>query len=444
MHEQAPRLVSEVRRRYGRPNFRFTVSQRVLDGIVEPFVNDEPFREVILNTPTYGQGLIKGTVRMKFAPSDSGAVIDMYLHAAGDADTVSVSGPVRVYSKGHIRMAATKRVLLTEEGLWVSRSRAKADNKGETTGVATTLRGLAHRIACRVAWRRVNQSSNQAEAEANMKAARRLRRQFDSQSAEELDELSTLYRTNVRLPLLRRRQFPSHVDLRTTADRMLLAVEQADRDQLAAPLPPPPLTGEGDLAVRLHESTVNNLALKLLAGRTVSMNELIAEVEDLLNEEAEMDSSSEASRDDELEITFDKNAPITLRLDDSVVSLTIRGTKYVAHGRSYPAMNVTIRYRVGMTPEGARVELEDEPEIIPPRLVGTKGRFSFTELAVRRILKNRLDRDLDKELGAADFELPRDIFDLKPLPIEQFAADDGWIVFSARVQTKDQQRPAAE
>jgi hypothetical protein len=173
------------------------------------------------------------------------------------------------------------------------------------------------------------------------------------------------------------------------------------------------------------------------------MNELVAEVEDLLDEEAEMDSS-EASDDDELEITFDGNAPITLRLDDSVVTLTIRGTKYVANGRPYPAMNITIRYRVGMTPDGARVELVEEPEIIPPRLVGTKGRFSFTELAVRRILKNRLERDLDKELGAANFELPRDIFDLEPLPIEQLAADNGWIVFSARVQPEDEQLPKAE
>ncbi|MEQ8790888.1 MAG: hypothetical protein RIC55_31790 [Pirellulaceae bacterium] len=442
-HQQASHVVAAVRRRYGRPNFLLTVSQRVLDGFSEPFSSDEPFQETILNTPTFGQGLIKGVVRMKFAPSDEGAAIDIHLQAEGDADTVSVKGPVRVYSTGRLNLTGRKRILFTPEGLDVSRSTAVANNEGRPTGVATTLRGLAHRIVCRIAWRQISKSTGEAEAEANMKAERRIREKFDAEAAKELDELSALYLENVRLPLLRRRQFPARIEVRTTAERMLLELSQADRDQLAAPLPPPALTGASDFAVRLHESTVNNLAVKLLGGETLSVNELLAEIDDLLGEQTETDSPS-TDQDEEIEITFDQHAPITLRLDDSVVSLTIRGTRYVANRRPYPAMNITIRYKVEMTPQGARATLVEDPEILPPRLAAEKGRLSLTELAVRRILKNRLERDLDREMNASGFEIPSDAFDLGELPIEQLAADDGWIVFSARVAPKPQADDAAQ
>lgn len=442
---QAPQLVAAVRRRYRRPNFLFTVSQRVLDGVVEPFENDDPIRETILNTPTYGQGLITGAVRLHFVPSDKGAAIDMHLTASGDADTVSASGPVRVYSKGELHLVADKRVLFTDEGLQVSRAVAKANNRSQTKGIATSLRGLAHRLACRITSRRLARDKPAAEAEANWKAERRLGAQFDAQAAEELDEISALYLANVRLPLMQRGQFPPHLDLRTTSDRLLMEVTQAGRDQLTTPLPPPRLTGDSDLAVRLHESTVNNLAVKLLAGDTISVHELVAELEQLLDEQVEEpDADMPAAPDDELEVTLDQTEPLTLRFDDSLVSLTIRGARFVANGRPYPAMNVTIRYRLEKTPSGARAVLAEEPEIIPPRLVGKKGRFSFTELAVRRILKNRLDRDLDHDMDISGVELPSDIFDLDELPVEQLAADDGWLVFSARVKPRQQQSAAAQ
>jgi hypothetical protein len=439
--EQAPRLLAAIHSRYARPNLLLTVSQRVLDGFDEPFTDNSPFVEVILDVPTYGKGRLKGNVKAAFVPSEEGAAIQLKLSVVGEADTMSVSGPVRVYSLGHLRLNGSKRVLLTPEGLQIAAAVAKADGDAETKGVATTLRGIFHRIACRIAWRKVGETRELAQREANARAELRLRQRFDARADDDLQELAKGYLDFVRLPLVSRRQFPRRLNMRTTAERMLVEVLQADFDQLAAASAPPALTGQGDLAVRMHESSVNNLAQRLLAGRTLSVNQLAAQIDELLSLADVAATDGEAvgqnSIDDDIEVSLDAKQPLTLRIDDSVVAVTVRGTRFVANGRPYPAMNVTIRYRVELTPEGARLTLAGEPEIIPPRLVGVPGgRLTLTEIPVRRLLLNRLKEDLDQELSTPGVELPGGVLNLGELPIEQLAADDGWLVFSCRVQPR--------
>jgi hypothetical protein len=431
-HAQSPQLVQAIRRRYAQPNLLLTVSQRVLDGFEEPFRDDSPFSETILGTPTYGQSEIRGQVRLAFAPCDDGAAIRLNLNAAGTADTVSVSGPVRIYSLGRVRLSASKQLLLTQSGAEILPAEAEAASDSETRGISTTLRGIAHRLACRVAWRQLAANRAAAQAEADRKAERRMQQRFDDSAGEQLQALAERYLAEIRAPLVSRGQFPQRVDLRTTSDRMLLTLVQADFDQLAAATPPPELDGQGDFALRVHESAVNNLAQKLFGGREVSVDGLVARIEGLVSAFGEDTPLMES--DDDIQVTLDEQQPLSLTFDDSIAALTIRGTKFVARGRPYPAMNVTIRYRMQQTPDGARFALAEEPEVIPTRLVGVdKGRLSLAELTVRRLLLNRLKEDLEKEVTTRNVELPGDTLDLEPLPIEQLSVDDGWLVFSCRV-----------
>lgn len=435
-HAQTPQLVAAIRRRYAQPNLLLTVSQRVLDGFVEPFKDNSPFEETILNTPTYGRSDMQGEVRLAFAPHDHGAAIQLNLKAAGTADTVSVSGPVSVHSLAQVTMSAHKQLLLTPDGAVIQPAVAQAKSESQTKGISTSLRGVARRIACRLASQRADACRVAGQREGDRKAEFRLQRRFDRQAGKPLQKLANLYLDEIRGPLVSRRQFPHQVDLQTTSDRMRLALVQADFDQLAAASPPPALDGPSDIGVRVHESAMNNLAQKLLGGREIGVEQLMARVERIVNAtgESETESPPPDESSDEIQITLDEQQPITVRFDDSIAALVIRGTKFVARGKAYPAMHVTIRYRVELTPGGSHFTLIDGPEVIPARLAGVEGgRLSFSELAVRRLLVNRLERDLEKELGAPDVDLPGDLLDLDPLPIEQLSVDDGWLVFSCRV-----------
>ncbi|MEK6250306.1 MAG: hypothetical protein N2C12_19135, partial [Planctomycetales bacterium] len=77
---------------------------------------------------------------------------------------------------------------------------------------------------------------------------------------------------------------------------------------------------------------------------------------------------------------------------------------------------------------GYEATMASDPLIVPPRFTAEgPNRYSARESALRRILSNRLDRDLPKEMSEKDVTLPQSFGNIKTLLVSQLTGEGGWL-----------------
>jgi hypothetical protein len=182
------------------------------------------------------------------------------------------------------------------------------------------------------------------------------------------------------------------------------------------------------LTVRLHQSTDNNCGSTIVAGRTVTRDEvhrlmktMTGRVPQELQDEEERDWS----------ITFAVEKPIELAIDGGEARLTIRGDEYTSGDNSYPAMNVTARYRIEKNGRGGlRAVRQGELEIYPPDFKPGEDQLSSSQQSLKTILERRFGNLFKPELPekpTAGLELGGRWKELGALPLVALVADNGWL-----------------
>jgi hypothetical protein len=133
-----------------------------------------------------------------------------------------------------------------------------------------------------------------------------------------------------------------------------------------------------------------------------------------------------------ISLTLTDVDPVTARIDNNVLEVTVRGKRFVAQRRAWPPMNVSIRYRLEKTATGMRFTMVDEPQFIPPRFTdGALERLSFREVALRRILRNRLQEELRETYELKGVTLP-ELGALSKMHVNLLVADNGWLTLACR------------
>lgn len=424
---QVPDLVHAVRGNYSHPNLLFQISDELLAvGIARPVRDVSPVQEVILGTNIRGTGHTIGDLKVQLAPSADRAVIETVFNGTTLSKTVGVNGPATIYADGTTQFHATKRLFLDAEGIQATPAVATAETRSRVRGVS--VRG--GRLIQKIADRRVQQNKPESERIGSRRAERRLSRRLDDEANSKLFESNRDFVERFRAPLVRRGQFPDVFQFSTTADFLRLTALNAARHQIGAPTPAPPLDGENALAVRLHESTVNNLAAINLGGRTFSGDQLRNLAIDLLGK------VPERLEDDDprpWSITFAQQRPITLDVDDQRATLVIRGSGYTSNDEPYSALNITVHYTFERTGNGLRAVRQGGIEIYPPGYMpGGAQRLPNRLIAIRRVIQRKLERVFQPEIVRQGLILPGAWEKAGTLTLTQFAADDGWMVMAWR------------
>jgi hypothetical protein len=179
------------------------------------------------------------------------------------------------------------------------------------------------------------------------------------------------------------------------------------------------------LAVRVHESMINNLAASLLAGRTVTEDGLRQTVLDITGEIPEKLQAKED--EDPWSITFDPQRPITVAFADGEFKVTIRGRRFTSGDREFRAMNITATYKTEKMNGGTRIVRQGDLEIFPPGFDPANGRLSASQVALRGLLTRRLGEVFEEEIISQERELPGDWAKVGILRPEQMTADGGWL-----------------
>jgi hypothetical protein len=416
---QAAALVRAVRNRYSQANLHVAASARLVGAGIEQQLDEiTPVRDNILGTDLYGNGHTIGKVTVELVPNDEQAMFDTMLAGTVQSRTTGYNGPATIYTNGATAIAGRKRIVFEDTGFASYPATAAANTNSRVTGIGGG--GLVQRVA----WKRVGEQKSQAERIAADHAADRVRARMDKQVGEQLSRAHADYLQKVRNPLVRRREFPA-LRFRTTKELLLATAVAANRNQLAAPAPPPEVTVENDLAVQIHESMINNLAAALLSGRTLTEEELQQRVIDL---RGELPDSLKSDEDrDPWSITFARSQPVTVKFDDGQIEITIRGQRYTSGDRDFRAMNVTAQYKYEIDGPGIKLTRQGELNIVPP---GEPRRLSGKEITLRTLLEKRFGKLFEPEVKYEGLILPGKWRAAGILDIKQLQTGSGWMVLA--------------
>jgi hypothetical protein len=426
---QSPAVVQAVRRALSNPNLLIDASQRFVSAGINEAVNDVgPMTDVILGTRIYGTVQTVGSVTAELGNASQHAAIDLMMRGTAYSRNVGYNGPAIIHSTGMTGLAARKRLILDEYGLRAYPAASNARTRTRITDVDVTshfLRGIVENIATN----RVYQSKSRAESIASQHAQARLNTRIDEQSQSLIAQGNRDFWTRFRYPLMRFGAFPEQLHFSSFADRLSIRATRADSYQLGAPGPAPPLAAATDVSVRMHESTIDNFASTVLAGRTLTRDEanrLFKNITGRLPEESDEEDARDWS------VTFAPEKPIEMAIDDGAARVTVRIDEFVSGDTLYDQkMNVTANYKLEMNgQDGLRAVRQGELEIYPPDFKPGEDRLSASQQSLKTVLERRFGRIFKPELP----EKPQQGLDLPgrwkaagPLPLTVLAADAGWL-----------------
>ena len=433
---QAPGLVTKIRSAVGRPNLYMSVDESLLSSAVDRVVDrTSPVNEVVLGTPVRGTGHTSGTVFLDFLPSSQRAVTQLSFQATNLANTRSTKGPVTVCSEGLTELSAQKRIYIDDERVWADPTIASASTQTRLTGIGIKSR-FGKNFIRRVASKKVSQLKPKIEAISERRAQERVRREFESETAEAIGQASQDYEHKFRRPLKARGWYPELLRMSTTNEELTVVGRKALRDQIAAFTDPPKADNDTILSVRVHETLVNNASEITLAGRTITQ-EFVEE--QLKERDGELPESLTSDPDQPpWSITFAKRKPVEINSKDGSFKLTIRGSRYTSGDRSFPAMDIWVAYKIESVADKVRLVRDGEVQIYPPGFVpGGDKKLSVSETSLRRILQKRFGKVFKEIVDIEPLELPDQLAAAGPLPMEQLEArKDGWMAIGWRKKDK--------
>jgi hypothetical protein len=408
---------------------------------------------VILGTDIYGTGRTVGETEITPVPSAHQAVLKLMLTGVTTSDTVGYNGPVQIYSSGTTKIRGEKPLILRSDGLYGGPSTAKATTKTKIRGIGTKRQGPLGKIIRKAASKRASQSKAQAERIAARHAEDRIRERLDGEAGTRLGEANRHYREKFLNPLIRYDVYPEVLRFATTTQGLNVTGLIRAPDRLAANSAAPAIPEQSDLVLSLHESALNNLARAILLGETVTQERAIEiyrnlrdpkQKNDPLPPEVAIDPEAGpwavtlASDDDAIEREGDdaprEYGPVTLRIDDGKIRLTVHGIRYQVGGRLHETpMDITAIYRLDETPDGWRFVREGDPLVFPPgRDPKQEGTLSLRETALRNEMQKRfLEKKTFPEAIEIDRRtLPGELAKVGELRVTKATADDGWLMIS--------------
>jgi hypothetical protein len=417
--EQAPLVVQAIRQHYVQPNLWLELSaETVAAGIAGPVDDVRPLHDCILGTNLSGVGHTTGETVCKLIPDPERGLVDTILQATTVSPTVGSHPPVEIHSNSVTRVGACKRMWVDANGVSSYPAVSNAVTATAICGICATRGGA---MVERAAWRRSESQMGEAQQIAARHAEQRVNQQVDEQAAPMLSRANDSFVQKFRKPLVEHKLFPEELRFSTTSDALHIVSLEADASQLAAPSPAPALTATGDLALRVHESMINNVAARALAGMTVHEDSFRARMTDLLGE---LPASMKADEDEEpWTVTFAAERPITVTFADEGFTIVIRGDRYYRGKDSTPGLIVTAVYKFVQSGQQFKAERQG-----PLTFTSTSGKsLSGREIVVRTLLEQRLNKLLKEELLAEGFRLPGKWEKAGTMQPTQVVSKEGWL-----------------
>lgn len=415
---QAPDIVRDVRAFSERPNLYAEVSRQLIaSGLEQPVAEVDTVRDNILGTSLRGTARMTGQVSVKLVPNDDHAVLDIYLAGRALSNNVGQNGPVTIYSTGVSRIWARKRVHIGSEGLSGDSAVADVSTSSNINRIAANC-GLVRHIARN----RASKSKSQAERIASSRAERRVAGRFNSRVGEMIAEANARFQDKFRDPLLRRDAMPNVLRLSTAEDRLSVMALRAGVSQLGSPDMPPPVHGQYDLSLRIHDSLVGNVGETLIGGETLTDEGLVELLEDA---ELEVPEELKIGPDsDPWSITFSTEQPLSIVFGTDTVTIALQGREFTRGSqRIRDLIRISATYQAVTDSNGVRLVRDGEVSV---DYVQRKS-LSAAMAATKAFFRNKFDALFKAEIDPRTLTLPGRWADTGDVALTFLQSGNGWL-----------------
>jgi hypothetical protein len=424
---QAPELIEAIQQKFRYPNLYADVSAEFVNAGLGDTVNETTdIRDCIMGTDIHGTGCTLGKTTSELFPDTEHAVVDMLLSATTNTQTVGYHGPVCIYSNGITHIGACKRIWVDEYGVFSYPAVSNAVTQNCIADIQAN-----RKLVERIAWKKAGQQMGSAEYIAARHAEQRANSRVDSKAAESIDKANQDYNKKYRGPLVDHKLFPEKLQLNTEPTVLSVASMEIYNSGLAAPTPPPEAT-KTDMTLRVHESTINNFSLDALGGMTVHEDHFQKAVIDTLGYLPEKMKSDEDQ--EPWAITFARRQPIQVTFSENGFKIMIRGSEYFKGDNAYPAMDVTVVYKIEKTETGFKAVRQGDIQIFPPGRQQVGGK----EQMIRRLLMKRFSKIFEPEILGEGFEFSGQWKKVGKMHPVQFECHDGWLTLAWKLPPPDE------
>ena len=416
IRSQVPELVQAVERQFSQPNFYGEASADfVAAAAAQPVDENTPICDNIMGTSLSGNGHTVGRITGQLVPDPNAGIIDTLLFTTTYSSTIGSHPPVCIYSTGTTCISACKRIWVNEYGVF---SRPTVSNAVTQTCINDIQAN--RRIIERAAWKRAAQQKPTAECIASQHAEARANKRVDDQAAESLDKAQQDYVKKYRQPLLDHKLFPEKLQVSTDKEALQSVSMEVGSARLAAPTTPPsPI--QTDLALRVHESMINNFALDALGGMTINEDDFQHSFLGTFGKLPE-----KMKRDENQPpwiITFATRQPISVTFADSGFKILVRGTQFINGSNSCDDTDVVVTYKIEKTDSGFKAIRQGDIQILPKGKLQVGGQGE----GVRSLLRKRFEKIFEPEIIGKGFTFTGKLEKLgKMLPVDA-QSSNGWL-----------------
>ncbi len=412
----------------GPPTFLLDISREfVATGIEQSIDRTDPVNESLSKVRITGTGHTVAKVGVELVPNDDMAVIDLVTAGTTLASTVGVRGPVQIYTDSTIPFQIRQRVFLRPEGIISGCPQARADGDTVLTGITTDFHCLLDRTLKKIACKQFYKTKDKAQASSMRSIEAKLNESSQAEAAPKLQEADQALKKNLA-DLRTQGVVLGFLRFATSSDMVFVRANLAVPGQ-ASIAPPPALTTRSYLALRLHESAVDEAAKAKLAGKTFTGVDLEREAKKLGQLEAPMPKD-----DKDFSITFQQIKPLAVTFADQKMRATLRLAEFTSGDDEYAGMDLTMLYK--FVSDGAKiVAVRQGPiEAFPPNFQPGQ-KLSGRQQAMRTILQKRFGKFFKEEMPLQDMELTGDMKKAGPLVATRAEAANGWLLLTWRKGT---------
>ncbi len=443
---QAEQLTSQaatLRQLYGHSNLRVCIGEGLLQQVAgRPVNRQQDVHECILGTRIRGRATISGDVRTMILPSTGTVRVALLFNADLRGRNVGTNRGVRLDTVVNGSLAVNRVMRLNERG--ISLDPAQADVR-----LNSSIVGVSHRSALvrKIAAKRAAQQRPLAERLSQNRTQQRLVREFQQQTAELEharfgafigDAEKVLKRLDVAMPSR---------NLHASGQTIFLDVKQAESWQILAGTHPPPFSANRFVTVQLHESCVNNVALQVLAGRTMKQQQInslynslrpqsdgelpepfVAPIDTAIDggtTTGERDHDVDTDELDEpFEIDFHPRRPLIFESSEGQLRLGIRGRRFQQGSKGIrEEMEITATYQPVVYQDKVYLKRQGGLQVSFPR----KGSLGIREVAIKTNIQNAFVDIFPDALLNRPIELPFERIGGLTVYPREIKVVDGWI-----------------
>jgi len=419
-----------MRTNYFNYNFRVYVSEAFLNRLFsECTTRCGRIRDRVLGADVSGSQRTTAGSAVDLRPSRRNARFDITLNGVTRSNTVGVTDQAKVWTTGHARFWARKGVTFDGNYFYPHRHVSISVRANNRTTKATTKYSwipILGDIADSYALSEARKRKSQSEAITRRKLRQRVVPEFNSEVSREFGKVNSQLRNTVHPAIEKAGVKPDAVSVRSTNTLMLYSSRVMNTSELAGSSSNPDDTPGSGITLKVHESAMNNAFDRLnIAGRTMTKEELIDEIEDslrdLLGKEPVPPAPGKVPEpEDQDKFVFDSNDPIRFRVSGGNLNIIIRAGLKPEGKEEIPTQVVTVPLKIAV--KDNKIHVERGTVLVAP---AKPVKNAAEQIARAQIMRKKIQDSLPSKSYKQTISFKGD----RPmtLTITRIRTVDGWV-----------------